>query len=74
MIISYAAEDAARVAELLLAAGRATEIPRWLRYGALPETIELELSKVAAASKALDVAAEIERVVAARIASIESRS
>ena len=43
--ISYDSEDAARLAELLLAAGRAAEIPRYLRQGALPEMVERELAK-----------------------------
>ena len=43
--ISYDSEDAARLAELLLAAGRAAEIPRYLRRGALPEMVERELAK-----------------------------
>ena len=43
--IVYGAEDAARVAELLLAAGRAAEIPRYLRQVALPEMVERELAK-----------------------------
>jgi hypothetical protein len=43
--IVYGAEDAARVAELLLAADRAAEIPRYLRRGALPEMVERELAK-----------------------------
>ena len=43
--ISYDSEDAARLAELLLAAGRAAEIPRYLRRGVLPEMVERELAK-----------------------------
>ena len=42
--ISYDSEDAARLAEILLAAGRAAEIPRYLRQGVLPEMVERELT------------------------------
>ena len=45
--ISYDSEDAARVAELLLAAGRAAEIPRYPRRGARPEMVERELEGIA---------------------------
>ena len=43
--ISYDSEDTAWLAELLLAAGRAAEIPRYLRQGVLPEMVERELTK-----------------------------
>jgi hypothetical protein len=45
--ILLSADAAARVAERLLAAARASEIPRWLRYGADPALIDAELARTA---------------------------
>jgi len=42
-IVSLSAEDAAKVAELLLAVKRAADIPKYLRSGNLPEALEVEL-------------------------------
>jgi len=44
--IVYDSEDAARVAEICLAAGCAEAIPRHLRAGVLPEILEREFTTV----------------------------
>jgi hypothetical protein len=74
--ISLDCEDAARVAELLLAAGRAADVPRYWRQGALPEMIEAELARSAplpapsaqrpVAARSGTALAELEQVVCAR--------
>jgi len=72
-IVSYASEDAARVAEICLAHGHPEAIPRYLRAGVLPEVLERELATVATVLRGeakpvrgADIDRDLEEAAAAR--------